>query len=46
MDHREEVRARITDLTSCLLVLDYKIEYYGSVVAEEPAGTARKAETP
>lgn len=46
VDHREEVRARITDLTSCLLVLDYKIEYYGSVVGEEPAGTTRTTETP
>ncbi|UGQ14089.1 MerR family transcriptional regulator [Yinghuangia sp. ASG 101] len=28
--HREEVRARISDLTSCLLVLDYKIDFYGA----------------
>jgi DNA-binding transcriptional MerR regulator len=26
--HREEVRRRITDLTGCLLVLDYKIDFY------------------
>jgi DNA-binding transcriptional MerR regulator len=27
-DHREEVRNRISDLQSCLLVIDYKIETY------------------
>ncbi|WP_406282105.1 MerR family transcriptional regulator [Embleya sp. NBC_00896] len=28
VDHREEVRNRISDLQSCLLVIDYKIETY------------------
>jgi DNA-binding transcriptional MerR regulator len=49
LEHRAEVRARIADLTSCLLVLDYKIEHYGELCglgdadfapAADPAGAA------
>lgn len=36
VDHREEVRARIRDLTACLLVLDHKIEFYGTRVEPGP----------
>ncbi|HSA52958.1 MAG TPA: MerR family transcriptional regulator [Yinghuangia sp.] len=41
VEHREEVRARISDLTSCLLVLDYKIDFYGACTdAEKREGEA------
>jgi DNA-binding transcriptional MerR regulator len=35
LDHRADVRARIAELRSCLDVLDYKIDLYGGLMAEE-----------
>ncbi|HEX6345051.1 MerR family transcriptional regulator [Umezawaea sp.] len=35
LDHRADVRARIAELQSSLDVLDYKIDLYSSLMAEE-----------
>ena len=35
LDHRADVRARIAELQSSLDVLDYKIDLYGGLMAEE-----------
>lgn len=43
--HCEEVRARISDLTSCLLVLDGKIDVYGASLDGEPADGEQAPDT-
>lgn len=44
VDHRADVLARITELRSCLEVLNYKIENYEQLVRCEPDSTTRVQE--
>ncbi|WP_018682429.1 MerR family transcriptional regulator [Actinokineospora enzanensis] len=41
--HREDVKVRIAELTSCLDALDYKIENYEQIIRAETLSTIQEA---